>query len=182
MSPAAATVLLLDAVPDGSRLEQALGAQRGFQVRTLLSARAETWARSVTDDVLRPQAGESLSAVASRAFAAGGGPLLIARPELAVWRPLHGQSALSDLADGCGVAIGPMFDGGFYLVGLAEPRPELLELRHGPDALNQAFAAAHAAGIEVGLLRTERGLRSTADVAAAVADPLLDEELRAILS
>ena len=181
MSPAP-TVLLLGAVDDGARLEEAIGADRAASVAGLLAARAADWAASLVGDaVMTPEPGESLAEAAARAFAIGEGPLLIARPELPVWRSLHGSAALSDLADGCGVAVGPVFDGGFYLVGLADPLPGLLELRDGPDAMNQAFIAAHEAGIEVGLLRAERGLRSAADVAAALADPLLDAELRGLL-
>jgi hypothetical protein len=41
---------------------------------------------------------------------------------------------------------------------------------------------AERAGIEVGLLRTERGLRSADDVRALLVDPLCDEELRRLLS
>jgi hypothetical protein len=44
-----------------------------------------------------------------------------------------------------------------------------------------AFEAANSAGIEVGLLRAERGLHSLEDMRAAVADPLLDPELRDLL-
>lgn len=184
MTPAGTrpTVLLLDPVDGGAALAAAVGAQRAADVRTLLADRAATWARSVAGEVVvRPAGGESMADAARRAFDGAQRPLLIARPELPVWRALHGAAALSDLADGCGVAVGPVFDGGFYLVGLARPLPGLLELRDGPEAMNQAFVAAHEAGVEVGLLRAERGLRSAADVAAALADPLLDEELRGLL-
>jgi hypothetical protein len=44
-----------------------------------------------------------------------------------------------------------------------------------------AFMAAHGAGVEAGMLRAERGLHSLEDVCAALADPLLDGELRALL-
>ena len=184
MSPAGPipTVLLLGPVDGAAELEGAIGAERAAKVRSLLRARAEAWAVFVGGGaVIHPTGGESLADAARRAFDGSPRPLLIARPELPVWRALHGSAAVSDLADGCGVAVGPVFDGGFYLVGLAEPLPGLLELRDGPDAMNQAFVAAHEAGIEVGLLRAERGLRSAADVAAALADPLLDEELRRVL-
>ena len=89
---------------------------------------------------------------------------------------------MADLDDGCGVAVGPVFDGGFYLVALAAPLPALLELTDGPDAMNRAFIAAHEAAVGVGLLRPERGLRTESDIAAALADPLLDDKLRGLLS
>jgi hypothetical protein len=43
------------------------------------------------------------------------------------------------------------------------------------------LGAINEAGVAVGLLRAERGLRRPADVRAALADPLLDAELRALL-
>ena len=137
---------------------------------------------SPRDRVLTADPDEALTAAAQRAFAALGGPLLIAWPELPVWRPVHGDGALTDLADGCGVAVGPIFDGGFYLLAFAELLPALLEVPRSLDAMNRAFAAAHEAEVGIGLLRPERGLRSAGDVAAALADPLLDDELRGLLS
>lgn len=168
--------------PGGDELSARLGPERGAAVRVVLLDRALAWARSVADDVLCAQPGEAVAPAARRAFDAAGGPLLIAWPELPVWRPVHGDGALGDLADGCGVSVGPVFDGGFYLLGLAEPLPALLELPRSPDAMNRAFTAALEAEIDVGLLRAERGLRTAADVAAALADPLLDDELRGLLS
>ena len=104
-------------------------------------------------------------------FAAGGGPVLVAWPELPRWRPEHAEGALGDLEDGCAVSFGPMFDGGFYLVAFAQPVPALLDLdddawlRSDPIAL--AADAARDAGLAIGLLRTERGLRTAADVRRA---------------
>ena len=44
------------------------------------------------------------------------------------------------------------------------------------------LAAARDAGLEIGLLRTERGLQRPDDVRAALADPLLPPDLRRILN
>jgi hypothetical protein len=44
------------------------------------------------------------------------------------------------------------------------------------------LAAARDAGLEVGILRAERALHRSADVRAALADPLLPSGLRRILS
>ena len=44
------------------------------------------------------------------------------------------------------------------------------------------LAPINEAGAPVGLVRPERGLRRPADVRAALADPLLDAELRALLT
>jgi hypothetical protein len=59
--------------------------------------------------------------------------------------------------------------------------PAVLALPEGPDAMGLAIAAGREAGVQVGLLRPERGLHSPGDVAAALADPVLDNQLRALL-
>ena len=119
------------------------------------------------------------------ALAGGDGPLLIAWPELMHWRPEHAEAALTDLGDGYELSVGPVFDGGFYLLALAHPLPALFGLPDATwrsrDSLTLVLGAAHAAGVEGGMLRAERGLRSPGDVRAALADPLLDLELRALL-
>ena len=75
--------------------------------------------------------------------------------------------------------LGPVFDGGYYLIALARPLPSLFALPEqvwrGPDSFNQVLTAAGHAGLEVGLLRGERALHRPADVRAALADPLLPE-------
>ena len=105
---------------------------------------------------------------------------------LARARPLAVRSrrprALDDLADDCEISVGPMFDGGFYLVAFAHPVPALLELPDDAwqtrDPIGLAADAAQRSGWAIGLLRTERGLRTPADVSALLADPLVDDELR----
>ncbi len=173
-----------DQAPAGEDLTTRLGVVRAAAVQGVLRDRALAWARGIAPGgrVLSAEPGEELVTAAQRAFSGFGGPLLIAWPELPVWRPVHGDGALADLADGCGVAVGPIFDGGFYLLAFAEPLPALLEVPRSLDAMNRAFVAAHDAGVGIGLLRPERGLRSAGDVAAALADPLLDDELRGLLS
>jgi glycosyltransferase A (GT-A) superfamily protein (DUF2064 family) len=129
---------------------------------------------------------ERLAGAVARAWTeAEDGPLLVVWPDLPRWRAEHARSALDDLAAGCGVSVGPVFDGGFYLLALQRPVPSLFELAaeawSSPDAMGLALDVIHRAGLETGLLRTERGLRRAADVRAALADPLLDPELRSIL-
>ena len=81
---------------------------------------------------------------------------------------------------------GPQFDGGFYMVGIRRVRwPHCSRcprsVWRSPDAMSAAIVAAREAELEVGLLRAERGLRRPEDVRAALADPLTDPEIRAIL-
>jgi glycosyltransferase A (GT-A) superfamily protein (DUF2064 family) len=99
---------------------------------------------------------------------------------------VHAAAALSDLDSGCDVAIGPVFDGGFYLVGLARPLPRLFSPSEdgwrSADAMAIAIGAAHEAGLELGLLRAERALHRPGDVRAALADPITDPEIRRLLT
>jgi hypothetical protein len=115
----------------------------------------------------------------------------VERPLLVVWPCLprlgvfHAEAALDDLAHGCEIVIGPVFDGGLYLVGLCGRPTALLDLPekawHGPQLIGTAVQAAHDTKASIGLLRPERGLRRAADIRAALADPLLDGELAALL-
>jgi glycosyltransferase A (GT-A) superfamily protein (DUF2064 family) len=194
-------------------LEPLLGPARCAALQSLLIRRAAAWAADVAPgavhvgyepadagDELRtllghgvtlfPQNGAGISGrlvqAGARLFAGGHGPVLIIWPDLPRWSPELARAALGDLTAGCAVALGPEFDGGFYMLGLARPVGALFTMPEqawrSPDAITEAITAAQRAGLEVGLLRAERGLRRPEDVRAALADPLTDPEIRAILS
>ena len=114
----------------------------------------------------------------------GSGPLLIVWPDLPRLRTAHATAALQDLSSGCDVVLGPAIDGGLYLVGIARPLPELFALPEQTwrgDVMAVALTAIRDVGFEVGILRAERALHRPADVRAALADPLLPEDVGAIL-
>jgi len=194
-----------------SALEPLLGRDRCVALQAVLISRVVAWAAETapgaihvayepadagadlrallgSEPMLFPQNGAGpsgrLANASARAFASGHGPVLIVWPELPRWRPEHAAGALADLVAGCDVSLGPVFDGGFYLIALSRPLA-LFALPtpawRTPDAIGAAFLAAQESGLELGLLRAERGLRSPEDVRAAVADPLLDPELRGLL-
>jgi len=177
-----------------------LGAARLHALQALLLRRAVAWAAAAAPggtSVAAPAA--ELAAVAAllpagvTAVAAadagaavaqvGRGPLLIAGTACPRLGPAHAAAALDDLASGCDVTFGATLEGDWYLVGLREPRPDLLEiapLRAGGIGAVLERARVHEAA--VGLLRHERVLSGPGDAAALVADPLVDVELRAALS
>ena len=152
-------------------------------------AREEVRALVPRNATLFPQNGDGIGAriadAAARVFARHRGPLLIVWPDLPRLRPEHANAALGDLAAGCDLVLGPAIDGGFYLIGLARPLPELFGLREqawrSPDVMAMGLAAAHRAGLEVGILRAERSLHRPSDVRAALADPTLPPEIARIL-
>jgi uncharacterized protein len=151
----------------------------GPDLRPLFSPRA----------TLFPQNGEGIAArvsdAAARVFTQGERPLLIVWPDLPRLRPEHAAAALEDLEAGCDVVLGPVVDGGLYLIGIAHPVPKLFALPEqswrGRDVMMIALSAVREAGLELGILRAERALHRPADVRAALADPLLPDGLAKIL-
>lgn len=139
---------------------------------------------------LFPQNGEGiggrLTDASGRVFTRHPGPLLIVWPDLPALRPEHAATALEDLGSGCQLVLGPVFDGGFYLVGLARPLRQLFTLPEEAwrrtNTMGAALSAAGESGVELGLLRAERGLQRPADVRAALADPCLAPQLTRILA
>jgi glycosyltransferase A (GT-A) superfamily protein (DUF2064 family) len=150
-----------------------------------LVGRARRWADELAPGGVVPTSGGVGEAVAGL-FAGGDGPVLVVWPELASWRSDHATGALDDLANDCEISVGPMFDGGFYLVAFGRPVPALLGLPDDAwqtrDPIGLAADAAQRSGLGIGLLRTERGLHTPADVSALLADPLVDDGLRGLLS
>jgi glycosyltransferase A (GT-A) superfamily protein (DUF2064 family) len=193
-------------------LEPVLGADGCLALQTALIVDAVAWARELeprainiahdppdaaaemrrlagSDVVLFPQNGDGIAGRladgAARVFARGAGPLLIVWPDLPKLRTDHAHAALDDLAAGCDVVLGPVFDGGFYLVAISRPMSKLFELPESTwrdaDAMSLALAAAAEAGLEVGMLRAERALHRPADVRAALADPTLPAAIARVL-
>jgi rSAM/selenodomain-associated transferase 1 len=190
-----------------TRLEPLLGPDGCARLQAVLLRRAAAWAADVADGAfvaydgdraavaacvpegvrLLPQRGEDFgerlrNAVAD-AFA--GAPLLVVGTDLPRLGAEHAVAAFADLAAGADVTLGPAADGGYYLIGLAAPRPELFALPAeawgGPTVLPRTLAAAHELGLEVGMLRMERDLDTPRDARALLADPLTPAEVAAAL-
>jgi uncharacterized protein len=193
-------------------LEPILGADGAVALQAALIDQATGWARGVApgrvhiahdppdagpelrelvpDDVYTfPQNGDGIAGrladAVGRVFAHGSGPLLIVWPDLPQLRAEHATAALDDLANNCDLVLGPAIDGGFYLIGIPRPLPELFALSEqawrNADAMSIGVAAAREAGLEIGILRAERALHRPADVRAALADPLLPDGIRSLL-
>jgi uncharacterized protein len=141
------------------------------------------------DPILFPQNGDGIAGrladAAARVYARGAGSLLIVWPDLPRLRPEHAAAALGDLDAGCDVVLGPAYDGGLYMVAIPRPLPRLFALPEqawrSADVMTMGLAAARDAGLEVGILRAERGLHHPADVRAALADPTVPELIAKVL-
>ncbi len=133
--------------------------------------------------ILFPQNGDGIAGrvadAVGRVSAHSSGPIFIVWPDLARFSAIHAEATRLDLTGGADLVLGPVFDGGYYLIALARPLPSLFALPEavwrGPDSFNQVLLAANKAGLEVGVLRGERALHRPPDVRAALADPLLPE-------
>ncbi len=113
--------------------------------------------------------------MAAAALRGQDGPVLLVAHDVPALDARHAAAALDDLAEGCDVVYAPSIDGSPFLLALARPNPELLDLLGaGFDAL-AAAATAHGGGI--GMLRAERRLVSPADARALAADPVAPEAL-----
>ncbi|HEY1715085.1 MAG TPA: hypothetical protein VGG07_19435 [Solirubrobacteraceae bacterium] len=170
-------------------LRELLGAERAARLERLLVARATEWADALSAGrTAVAGAEESVADALARVFAESGGdrPLVVVWPVLPCWRAEHAFAVLDDLAAGCEASAAPVFDHGLYLLALARPIPAVLALPDetwdSPSAIGLVLAAINEAEAPVGLVRPERALRRPGDVRAALADPLLDDELRGLLA
>lgn len=211
--PDAAAIVIAKAPRPGlckTRLEPLLGPEGCAALQTVLIRRATAWAAAVgtpyltftPDDArdelaalappettLIPQAdgdlGDRLAAATAHVLAEHGGPVVLIGVDTPQLRPEVGFQALEDLRSGTDVTFGPAADGGYYLVGLSEPHPEIFALPSekwgGEEVLNRSLALAHEAGLSLAMLRAERDLDDPEDARALLADPLTDPEVAAIL-
>ena len=193
-------------------LEPLLGADGCVALQSALITEAVRWAHEVApgcvhvahdppdagrelralagaDSALFPQNGDGITGriadAAARVFSRSNGPLLIVWPDLPAFRPAHAFATFDDLHAGCDLVLGPVIDGGLYLIGFSKPLPSLFTLSEqvwrNPDVMAMTVAAVREAGLEIGLLRAERALHRPADVRAALADPMLPEAIRRVL-
>lgn len=193
-------------------LEPVLGADGAVALQSALIAQAASWAAEVApgnvhvaleppdggrelrplvgaEAAMFPQNGDGIAArladAAARVFSRRNGPLLIVWPDLPRLRPEHATAALDDLGSGCDAVLGPVIDGGLYMLGISRPLPKLFGLPEtawrSPDVMMLGLAAARDAGLEIGILRGERALHRPGDVRAALADPLLPGDIGRIL-
>lgn len=119
----------------------------------------------------RPQAGADLGARMAGAFAdcfaRGARRVAIVGTDVPDCSSWHVRAALTALDDH-DVAIGPTHDGGYYLLALARPRPELFAdiAWSTPEVLASTLARAASLGLRAAQLETLRDIDTWEDCRA----------------
>ncbi|WP_310393185.1 TIGR04282 family arsenosugar biosynthesis glycosyltransferase [Hymenobacter sp.] len=111
--------------------------------------------------------GQRMAAAFAAAFAAGAGRVVIIGTDCPGLRAAHLTAAFARLR-AHDVVLGPATDGGYYLLGLRQLRPELFEHKAWSTAsvLADTLADARRLGCRVALLPELRDVDTAADLAA----------------
>ena len=186
-----------------TRLQQAFTAAECAEIQEALIARTLRWALDVAPEAtflaldgpglaylparvttiaqVGEELGERLTNATAQAFRAGAGPLLVVGVDTRL-TAAHAEAALAQLAAGADAVFGPALDGGYYLLALARPMPELFTIDPaewgGGRVLELSLAVAWAAGYRTALIHPERDLDTPSDAAALEDDPELGRLLR----
>lgn len=132
----------------------------------------------------RGDLGDRLVGATARVLDERRDPLLVVGTDMATLTPAHAGEAEVVLRCGADAVFGPALDGGYWMVGLARPAPELFDLGPawgGPDVLERSLEQARIGGLRAELLKTERDLDDAADARALLAHPGLPPEIAATL-
>jgi rSAM/selenodomain-associated transferase 2 len=125
--------------------------------------------------------GERLARATGHVFRRHPGRVLVAGVDTRLTRE-HASAAEAQLDGGAEAVFGPALDGGYYLLALARPLPELFEIDPeawgGDRVLELSLAAAWRAGRRTAVIHPERDLDTPADAAVLEDD---DPELRPFL-
>ena len=111
--------------------------------------------------------GQRMTAAFAAAFAAGAGRVVIIGTDCPGLRDGHLAQAVGLLNDH-DVVLGPATDGGYYLLGLRQPQPELFQNKIWSTAsvLTDTQADARRLGLRVALLPELRDVDTAEDLAA----------------
>ena len=127
---------------------------------------AQEWAAMTTRCQQDGDLGERMTAAFATAFAAGAGRVAIIGTDCPGLRAAHLTEAFALLADH-EVVLGPATDGGYYLLALRQPQPELFRNKEWStdSVLADTVADARRLGCRVALLPALRDVDTAADLA-----------------
>ena len=138
------------------------------------AAEAQEWAAMTTRCQAAGDLGERMTAAFAVAFAAGASRVAIIGTDCPGLRADHLRQAFALLAEH-DVVLGPATDGGYYLLGLRQPQPELFQNKEWSTAtvLTDTVADAHRLSRRVALLPELRDVDTAADLAVWRAEMLV---------
>lgn len=172
----AATAWAAEAAPGGAYLaydggdEGALRPHVAHGVRTFTDAHGDL--------------GDRLVAATAHVFRERAEPLLVVGTDMPLLTRAHAREAEAVVRGGADVAFGPALDGGYWMVALARPAPDMFELGGewgGAAVLERSLERCAASGLRVELLGTQRKLDDAADARALAGHPRLPEAVAKIL-
>ena len=130
--------------------------------------------------------GQRLEAATRHVLERRPGALLVIGTDAPTLTLAHAAGARGRLMVGDDVCFGPAADGGYYLLALDRPQPQLFSLPREewgrPRVLELSVRAARAAGLTVGLLGEEYDLDTPDDAAELLTDPRVPPRVAEILA
>lgn len=127
---------------------------------------AQEWAALPTRCQETGDLGQRMTAAFAAAFAAGASRVVIIGTDCPGLRAEHLTQAVG-LLNEHDVVLGPATDGGYYLLGLRQPQPELFQNKAWSTAsvLTDTHADAHRLGLSAALLPALRDVDNAEDLA-----------------
>jgi len=193
-----------------TRLEPLLGPEACARLQAALIAAVTGWAADVApdgaylayggaEDDLRPHVadgvrifadgrgdlGDRLAAATAHVFRERSEPLLVVGTDMPVLTRAHAREAEAVLRGGADVAFGPALDGGYWMVGMARPAPDVFDLGGewgGAAVLERSLERCEATGLRAELLGMQRDLDDAADARALADHPRLPSAVAQILA
>ena len=112
-------------------------------------------------------------------------PLVVVATDAPTIGAAEARAAIAALASGHDACFGAALDGGYVLVALRRPEPELFDLPSerwgGPRVLALSLERAQSSGLSAVTLAAERDLDTPEDAAALAADPRVPAELAELM-
>ena len=132
----------------------------------------------------RGDLGDRLAAATAFVLRERSEPLIVVGVDMPILTRAHAREAEAVLRGGADVIFGPALDGGYWLVGLARPVPDVFDLGGewgGPAVLERSLERCAAAGLRTELLGMQRDIDDPADARALAGHPRLPAAVAEIL-
>lgn len=114
------------------------------------------------------------------------GPIVVIGTDAPTMTTTHLSDAANRVESDEDIVFGPALDGGYYLIAMHQPRPEVfaidVRLWGGPEVLSASVAAASVSGLRTGFLTGLRDLDTPRDAEAFLHERQLPADIADALS